>query len=133
VENLVSLLALLACPVGMGLMMRLMMRGNKDQAMGSMPAESPAADRPAADVDPAERLTALRAQLREVQARQGVVAEQIAGLSAEGRPMAPHDAAATAPLEPASPPVRPGEGNGAGPAKSPATGRPREEHRGSGA
>ncbi|MDP9383382.1 MAG: hypothetical protein M3Q29_25205 [Chloroflexota bacterium] len=78
-EYALSLLPLLACPVMMGLIMWLMMRANKGEAMNptGMPAAT-ATDRPGGD-----RLSQLRAQLGELQTRQAEVAGQIERLAAE--------------------------------------------------
>jgi hypothetical protein len=62
-ENLVPLLLYLACPLGMGLMMWLMMRGNSDHTSEArqMPAAGAAAGQPTADTgqdNPSPRLRA---------------------------------------------------------------------------
>lgn len=110
-DSLLSWLPLLACPVGMGLMMWLMMRGNNSQTMGSgqRPAQHGPTGRSTVDPSPDERLGQLRAQLAEIQAQQAAIAEQIARLSAEARPVEPGHAARTDRVEPApSPTGRPG-------------------------
>lgn len=91
---LLSLAPLLACPVGMGLMMWVMMRGNKGQAMGAarMPAQNAAARQTSAGLDPDERLAELRAQLGDVHAQQAAIAAQIRQLAAEDQPAEPVDA-----------------------------------------
>lgn len=114
-ENLLYALPLLACPVGMGLMMWLMMRGNKHQEMGSIqaPAESGPAGQSAAATSQDERLVQLRAQLEEVRAEQGAIAERIGRLSAEDQPAQPREAARAEPVEPASRrPTAPADGVG---------------------
>lgn len=65
-STLLALLPVLACPLGMGLMMWLMMRGKKDQA-------GPAA----AAAGPDDRLASIRAQLGEVEAQQATLAAQL--------------------------------------------------------
>jgi len=93
VENVLYALPLLACPVGMGLMMWLMMRRNKDAAMGRMaaPAEGAASSQTTADASQDDRLSQLRAHLGEVQAQQAAIADRIARLSAEERSPEPVD------------------------------------------
>ena len=105
-ENLTGLLGLLACPLGMGLMMWMMMGMNKRQDMGSTAAENTPAGRPASEASSDERLTQLRAQLSEIQAQQAAIAAKIAELSAEDRSAEPGEAARTAPGEPAPPASR---------------------------
>lgn len=80
-ENLLYLLPLLACPVMMGLMMWMMARGNKDQAMGGHAAPT---NNVAANNSPDNRLVVLRAQLSDMEAQQATIAAQIAQLQAEG-------------------------------------------------
>ncbi|MHB8647522.1 MAG: hypothetical protein ACYDAR_17200 [Thermomicrobiales bacterium] len=82
-QNLVYLLPLLACPLGMGLMMWMMARmmgGKKETPMQGMQnqAGDVAANQPPTAANPDERLTTLHAQLDDVQG-------QIARLAAEDR------------------------------------------------
>ena len=105
---LVSLLPLLACPLGMSLMMWLMMRGHKDQA-GDAPARplettvpSPTIAPTATTTNSPDQLTALHAQLRQVEMEQAALAAQLAPLGAAERP-AERQASAPAPV---SPPAR---------------------------
>ena len=93
-ENLLNLLPLLACPVGMGLMMWLMMGRNRRQDMGSTQA-------PTVEPSPEDRLAQLRAQLDEVQTQQAAIAAQIARLSAAGSPAPPAEATGAEIAEPA--------------------------------
>lgn len=81
---LLSLLPLLACPLGMGLVMWLMMRGHKDQSGAAMPKPMDHAALPPAapTVDAPDRLTALRAQLQQVEAQQAALAGHLAQLGA---------------------------------------------------
>jgi hypothetical protein len=106
VENLVGLLPLLACPLGMGLMMWMMMGMNKRQDMGSTAAENAPGGGATGGANPDDRLAQLRAQLGEVQAQQATIAAKIAELSAEDRSAEPGEAARTAPSEPARPAAR---------------------------
>jgi hypothetical protein len=86
---LLSLLPALACPLGMGLMMWLMMRGIKRQPTDAM--EMPAQDMPAgqtsAPMSPEDRLAELRTQLGMLQAQQAAIAAQINQLSEEDQPV----------------------------------------------
>lgn len=94
-ENLVYLLPALACPVGMGLMMWLMMRGQQGHPM-SPPATAgpagvnPAPRAPAVAVDSDDRLAQLHAQLADIETRQAAIATEIERLAAaEPEPPAP--------------------------------------------
>ena len=80
---LLSLLPAVACPLGMGLMMWLMMRGSKGQTMDAtqMPAQTSAA------MSPDDRLAELRTQLDMLQAQQAAIAAQISQLSEEDQPV----------------------------------------------
>lgn len=104
--NSVYLLALLACPVGMSVLMWLMMRGRHGQTAAS---ERPAAQDAATKQQvvppgPDDRLAALRAQLGAVQARQAAVAARVDQLAAEDRPAEPHGATSES-REPAASPA----------------------------
>lgn len=96
-ENLLSLLVFLACPVGMGLMMWLMMRGQRGHSAHAqhLPTEPAVTGPPTATTSPADRLGQLHVQLAEVQAQQTLIAEQITRLSAEDRSPEPSQAAPT--------------------------------------
>lgn len=127
-ENILSLLPLLFCPVAMGLMMWLLMRGNTSQA-GSMPtaAKSAPAGHPAADMGQDDRLAKLRAQLGEIQVQQAAIVAQIGRLQAANGRAALQSAAATEPVEPAA--ARRDE-DGAARVGAPALGRMAEEQSG---
>jgi hypothetical protein len=88
-DYLLSLLPALACPLGMGLMMWLMMRGNKGQPTNAM--EMPAQETPPAQtsaaMSPEDRLAELRTQLAMLQAQQAAIAAQINQLSEEAQPV----------------------------------------------
>jgi 2,4-dienoyl-CoA reductase-like NADH-dependent reductase (Old Yellow Enzyme family) len=95
-ENLLSVLPLLACPIGMGLMMWFMMRMNKSQDAASAPAATaPASATSAAVAD--DRLAGLRVQLEEVHAQQAAIAAQIERLSTASEPTDPADLDRTGP------------------------------------
>lgn len=106
-ENLVSLLALLACPLGMGLMMWMMMGMSKRQQAGpaSAPAEPVPSGRRSVDGGPDARLAELRAQLEEIRAQQAAIAGEIGRLSAEEAGPAPGDVTRVKPAEPTAPPA----------------------------
>lgn len=105
-ENVLSILTWLACPIGMGLLMWLMMGTNRRQGIGSMQMPDDArAGRPAAEASPGDRLGQLRTQLGEVRAQQAAIAVQIDRLSAEDQPAEPRDAARPVPTEPAERPI----------------------------
>ncbi len=101
-EHLVSVLAALACPVGMGLMMWLMMRGHQRQNAQTtgqgittlQSEENPVIGQPPVEPSPDVRLAALRARLGDVQAQQAAIVAQLDRLatwdqSAESRVAAP--------------------------------------------
>jgi 2,4-dienoyl-CoA reductase-like NADH-dependent reductase (Old Yellow Enzyme family) len=91
---LLSILPLLACPLGMGLMMWMMSRGNKSQSMGGMqmPAQNTPDGQASANLSPDERLAELRAQLSAVQEEQESIAAQMRHLSGEDWSAEPHGA-----------------------------------------
>ncbi len=86
-ENLLSLLPLLACPIGMGLMMWMMMRGNHKEATDSNEAPSAhmAINRSDPAASPDDRLAVLRARLDELQTQRADIAAQIGQLQSEDR------------------------------------------------
>jgi hypothetical protein len=102
------LLLALACPVGMGLMMWMMMGMNKRQEMGGLrtPTDDAPATSPTGEATSDERLAQLRAQLGEVQAQQAAIVARIAQLSAEEQPTESGDADRSGPIEPTPPPTR---------------------------
>ena len=107
-ESILAVLPLLACPIGMGLMMWLLMPGNQGQAMGGPPVPGGTAAVASAEAtQPGDRLAQLRAQLGEVQAQQAAIAAQLARLPAEEQ-SAPPAASPNDRTEPAAlPPGRP--------------------------
>lgn len=107
--NFVYLLTLLACPVGMGVMMWLMMRGRHGQTADSErpAAQDVATKQQVVPLSPDGQLAALRAQLGAVNGQQAAVAARVDRLAAEDRPAEPHGATSE-PREPAaSSPRRP--------------------------
>ena len=69
----------LACPLGMGLMMFVMMRGmNNNQPSAPTPMAMP--DAPPTGRTRPERLATLRAQMQDVQAQQQALTEELAHL-----------------------------------------------------
>ncbi len=107
-ENLGYLLYLLACPVGMGLMMWMMMRGNKGHADGSheMPSEDTAANRVPGTMSLDDRLARLRALLDESEAQQAAIAAEISRLSNQDARAEPDGTTWTDPVEPTPLPAR---------------------------
>lgn len=106
-ENVLSTLTWLACPIGMGLLMWLMMGTNRRQGMGppQTPQDAPASP-PMAAASPDDRLGQLRAQLGDVRAQQAAIAAQIDQQSAEDHPAEPRDTARSVPTESVEPPTR---------------------------
>lgn len=104
-EQLLPYAAILLCPLGMGLMMWMMSRGNKSQETGSpqTPASS-TAQRPAA-TRRADRVGALRGELEALQAQQAAIAGQISRLASQDRQSPPGAARKQAGTS-ASPPAR---------------------------
>lgn len=85
-ENVFSILLLLACPIGMGLVMWLMMRGNQQQATGSAPMPAgQAAAAPAAATALAEPVARFQAPPNEAQPNQTAVGAEGASLPTENR------------------------------------------------
>jgi len=101
-EYALSLLPLLACPIIMGLMMWLMMRSNRGEAMN--PTRMPGAT--VSDMPSGDRLGQLRAQLGELQTRQAEVAGQIKRLAAEEQATEAPELPAPAMSGPQSLPIR---------------------------
>ena len=91
---LLSLVPLLACPAGMGLMMWVMMRGNKGQTMGAArpPDQDTSAMQTMTGLNPDERIAVLRDQLAAVQEQQTAIDARIRQLSAEDRLEEPYEA-----------------------------------------
>ena len=82
----VPVLLVLACPISMLLMMRVMNRGN---SMSSPPA-NPQPDQADQGLSPDPQLSSLEDQLRRVQAQHAAIAQQIAGLDVDaGRDQVP--------------------------------------------
>lgn len=78
-ENLLSFLPFLACPIGMGLMMWMMGRKRQETGAPQPSMASGATAYPGED----DRLARLRAQLGDVQAQQAAIAAQVERLSAD--------------------------------------------------
>ena len=107
-ENLGYLLSLLACPVGMGLMM-WMMRGNKDRAPGASSEVSPenaAINGVATSTSPDDRIAILRAQIEELEAQQVAIAAEMSQLSDQDAQAESDNRTWTDPVKPAPLPVR---------------------------
>ncbi len=68
-QNLLGFLPFLACPVGMGLMMWMMMRGKKEVPMQEMQGQAGnlATNQPLPTLNPDERLATLRTELDDVE------------------------------------------------------------------
>ena len=84
VTYLVSLLPLLACPLGMSLLMWLMMRGHKDHSGEAMPRprQTTAPSPTAATAASPDRLTELHTQLQQVEVQQAALTAQLTQLGA---------------------------------------------------
>ena len=79
-ENFWYLLPALACPVGMGLMMWLMMRRDRGQSTGGVAGRSPSS------AAPPDRLAQLRGELDDVRRQQEAIAARITELSTQPAP-----------------------------------------------
>lgn len=107
-ENIVSWLPLLACPVGMGLMMWLMMRGQPSRPAGS-------ARVPSVNAEPADPLTSLRDRLGQIQVQQAAISAEIARLSADEGPAEGVPDAQPDPVEPRPPAIQTAHRTASGP------------------
>ena len=90
-EQFWSLLPLLACPIGMVLMMRMMMRGNNGHATGlnETPTETTAFNHLDPGVSPDDRLAIamLRARLDALQGQEETIVGQMGQIEVEDRPV----------------------------------------------
>lgn len=101
-EYALSLLPLLACPLMMGLMMWLMMRSNKDEAI--RPTET--AQVVVTDTVSGDPLGQLRGRLSELQTRQAEIVRHIERLAADEQAPEFQEAASTATSGPQPLPTR---------------------------
>ncbi len=88
-QYILSLLPLLACPVGMGMMMWFMMRGmsGNGKATASQPAQMQGDQVPAVGLTRDEQLAELKSRLSSVQAEQEATAGHIAEIESPEVPV----------------------------------------------
>ena len=82
-QYILSLLPLLACPVGMGLMMWFMMRGMQGGREKTASSSGQIEPLPALELTREEQLFELQSRLTGVQAQQEVITRQIAELQGQ--------------------------------------------------
>lgn len=108
-EHLLALLPALVCPIAMGLMMWMMMRGSTSQAKNTQggPEQALGVDRLADTPDRKRRLELLRAHVDELKAQEALLAAQIKeGSVAHVAEEQPHPVETTQPEHGALSPAR---------------------------